>query len=122
MLLAIVYVLLGGLAGLWLWLHFLTRQFKTDCIEGDPACPIREQRRIWNHIGWFSKSSDEKNYVRQHAPLLFFVNRTTGAVQQFAPETKEDQWWPILMREGRELWIVEPKSRKVTRYAMPEGK
>ena len=71
----IVYVLLGGLAGLWLWLHFLTRQFKTDCIEGDPACPIREQRRIWNYIGWFSKSSDEKSYVRQHAPLLFFVNR-----------------------------------------------
>ena len=73
----IVYVLLGGVAALWIWLHFLTRRFKSDCIDGDPTCPIREQRRIWNHIGWFSKSSAEKSYVRAHAPWLFLVNRIT---------------------------------------------
>jgi hypothetical protein len=73
----ILYVLLGGLAVLCLCLHVLTRRFKADCIDGDPACPIREQRRIWNHIGWFSKSSDEKSYVKRHAPWLFLLNRIT---------------------------------------------
>jgi hypothetical protein len=71
----IVYVLLGGVAALWIWLHFLTKRFKADCIDGDSACPIREQRRIWNHIGWFSKSSAEKSYVREHAPVMYVVNR-----------------------------------------------
>ena len=70
-------MLLGGLVVLGFCLHFLTRRFKADCIDGDPACPIREQRRIWNHIGWFSKASDEKLYVRRHAPWLFLLNRIT---------------------------------------------
>jgi hypothetical protein len=73
----LLYMLLGGLLALCLWSAYLTSRFKAACIDGDPACPIREQRRIWNHIGWFSKSSAEKSYVRQHAPWLFLVNRIT---------------------------------------------
>lgn len=72
-----VYVLLGGVAILYFWTYILARRFKTACIEGDPACPIREQGRIWDHIGWFSKSSEEKSYVRRHAPWLFLANRVT---------------------------------------------
>ena len=72
-----LYILLGGLLALCLWGAWLTSQFKANCIDGDPACPIREQRRIWTHIGWFSKSSAEKSYVRTHAPWLFLVNRIT---------------------------------------------
>ena len=73
----LLYILLGGLLALCLWGAWLTSQFNVNCIDGDPACPIREQRRIWNHLGWFSKSSAEKSYVRAHAPWLFLVNRIT---------------------------------------------
>lgn len=40
-------------------------------------------------------------------------------VMRFPTGTKDDNWQPFLVRDGRELWMYDGKSNVLKRYAMP---
>jgi len=73
----VVYFMLAGLAVLaFVRAHFL-RRFEREFIERDPGCPIRDSRRVEEHVLFFKLGqSDEKDYLKKNAPTLVLVLRT----------------------------------------------
>jgi hypothetical protein len=66
--------------------------------------------------GW-----NRKNIVMNYKSQSIICDRDGKPVRLLNIPADAGKWAQFLMRDGLELWILEFETRKITRYAMPQG-
>lgn len=88
--------------------------------DGDPLrmarLPVEWDTEQLTLAGW-----NRKNIVINYRSQSIICDREGKPVGLLSVPAEEGKWAQFVMREGRELWILEFESRKITRYAMPSG-